>query len=615
MELRHAPFDKMQEVARVLEEAQAWKLLMAYIPVDLDVKPDNDTNFIPKYTSEHISLIETEGSKQNRYCAEILFDEWGTSGKNRPTLIHLFKLLKQAQLYRAADIISINLLDGTAAPRPLTGPPSVIPTDLHKILAERSIDNKKIESMLDNMSYPNSIPNNQTFNENLNHNINENKYTESDMIKFSVAHQNSASTISHSAHIPALSMLLNNNQIASESLTQNDTMHSNIIESKASEDGSKETQTCDIPNISILLGAASQDTFDLPNLNALQNSAKSQIFTESEYSMEDNNVSINMPILSALQNSAETRHFTTTSEFSFNTKLPHYKYETLEQVTNYFDKEIRSESKPMLPCEIGSGGFGIVYLANGLHEYPVAVKKLKSIQLSKDGLDDLVIRQFKTEVEILSKYKHENILLLLGYSCDTPNHCLVYEFIEGGNLKDNLAQSADFKSQTRMSVALGIAKGIEYLHYGHSDSLIHRDIKSANILLTKTYIPKLCDFGLIRILTDSNSTTNIVGTTAYMAPEAVRGDISVKIDVYSYGIVLLEILTGLPPDDKNRDGNDILTYVQEKCPNMGISTLLDARAGEWNSAEKLYDIANECLEYKRKRPFINEVVLKIQKIL
>lgn len=114
-----------------------------------------------------------------------------------------------------------------------------------------------------------------------------------------------------------------------------------------------------------------------------------------------------------------------------------------------------------------------------------------------------------------------------------------------------------------MAIILGTAKAVAYLHTAFDIPLIHRDIKSANILLDCTRKPKLCDFGLIKPTPNQNTITgtSVFGTSAYMAPEAFRGDISVKLDTFSFGVVILELLTGLPPLDENREGCDIVRSI------------------------------------------------------
>lgn len=103
-----------------------------------------------------------------------------------------------------------------------------------------------------------------------------------------------------------------------------------------------------------------------------------------------------------------------------------------------------------------------------------------------------------------------------------------------------------------------------------------------------------------------------MGTTAYMAPEAFRGDVSVKMDVFSFGVVLLELLTGLAPLDDTRPGTDIVTHVDDMCSDGVIEPLLDKSIGEWKNAELLFSLAKRCLEEKRKRPLISDVVEKLR---
>lgn len=136
-------------------------------------------------------------------------------------------------------------------------------------------------------------------------------------------------------------------------------------------------------------------------------------------------------------------------------------------------------------------------LGIGLLEKPVAVKKLNLNGVNVVNVDDTITKQFRNEVELLCKYKHENLLSLLGYSCDGPTYCLIYEYICGGALKDRLEYSLKWPDRfrllwtDRLYIALGTAKAVSYLHNAYSMPLIHRDIKTANILLDGFNKPKV----------------------------------------------------------------------------------------------------------------------------
>lgn len=267
-------------------------------------------------------------------------------------------------------------------------------------------------------------------------------------------------------------------------------------------------------------------------------------------------------------------------------KLP-YKY--LSNATNGF-----SDS-----CLIGSGGFGKVFKAK-LTDQIVAIKLMEKIIEEKD------FKQYLNEIDIVLKFKHDNLLPLIAISYD-EQPCVVYAFMENGSLLDCIAcknQSSLLDWKLRIKIATDVASGLVYLHTAFETPFIHRDIKSANILLDNKFIAKIGDFGLTRI-GDHTMTSVVLGTSAYMSPEAFRGDISMKIDVFSFGVVLLELLTGLPPYDEYRTGCDLLTHISEI--EYSIEELLDKRAGYWNYsiAIKVYDLANLCAATKIRRPFMH----------
>ncbi len=178
----------------------------------------------------------------------------------------------------------------------------------------------------------------------------------------------------------------------------------------------------------------------------------------------------------------------------------------------------------------------------------------------------------------------------------------------------------------RVSILFGVAKGLHYLHTAKEKPLIHRDIKSANILLSDNLTPKIGDFGLAKSLTSSNQTSaltsTIFGTSAYMAPEAFRGDISPKMDIFSFGVIILELLTGLAPYDETREeGNDIKTYLDEIVDDEddgdGISPFIDPKAKGVDYAEStsIYKLAIKCLDDKKKRPGSEQVLNYLQNLV
>ncbi|XP_061183840.1 interleukin-1 receptor-associated kinase 4-like [Saccostrea echinata] len=287
-------------------------------------------------------------------------------------------------------------------------------------------------------------------------------------------------------------------------------------------------------------------------------------------------------------------------------------FSVLQFHTNSFDERPASQGGSV----IGRGGFGTVYKARFQNNYVVAVKRLK------DPEDPVMLKQFETELKTLAAYHHENIVELVGYSIDGPEKCLVYEFMPNGSLEDRLHclnGTPPLSWQLRLDIAYGTARGIVYLN---DNGLVHRDIKSANVLLDEKFVPKVGDFATARLAPSGSSTTVastklVIGTSAYMAPEAIRFDISAKLDSFAFGVVLLEILTGLPPSDNNREDTDLYSHVLENVEDS-IIHLLDHSAGPWchQTADDLYHIALRCLkDRKRERVQVKEVLHDLQKLL
>ncbi|KAJ6656257.1 hypothetical protein lerEdw1_003985 [Lerista edwardsae] len=300
--------------------------------------------------------------------------------------------------------------------------------------------------------------------------------------------------------------------------------------------------------------------------------------------------------------------------------LPHFLFHELQSITNNFDDRTVSTGGNKL----GEGGFGVVY-KGCINGRTVAVKRLAAV--TDVSIQDLK-KQLEQEVKLMATCQHENLIELLGFSSDCDQPCLVYDYMPNGSLLDRLAcldDTAPIPWETRCSIVQGAANGICYLH---ENNHIHRDIKSANILLTGDFVPKLSDFGLTRAsvrLTHTIVTERIVGTAAYMAPEALRGEITPKSDVFSFGVVLLEIITGLTPVDENRDPQ-LLVFFLQNCliiifvclsikeeiedEEKTIEEYVDGKMSDWSipSVEQLYSVACQCLnERKNRRPDIQTV--------
>ncbi|XP_007903160.1 interleukin-1 receptor-associated kinase 4 [Callorhinchus milii] len=297
---------------------------------------------------------------------------------------------------------------------------------------------------------------------------------------------------------------------------------------------------------------------------------------------------------------------------SLKNSLQSFGFQELKQKTGNFDCRSVAEGG----SKIGEGGFGTVY-RGCINNRMVAVKKLTA--MPNVSIEELKL-QFNQEIKTMAKCHHENLVELFGFSNDGDHLCLVYPYMPNGSLLDKLAclgDTAPLSWSIRCSIALGTSKGLKYLHEnGH----IHRDVKSANILLDGMFVPKLSDFGLARAsaqLSQTMLTERIVGTTAYMAPEALRGEITPKSDVFSFGVVLLELITGLKPMEENREPQLLLEIKEEiEDEEKTIEDYADKKM-DWDSVsvQKTYLIASQCLnEKKNKRPDIKKVNESLQEI-
>ncbi|MCD7452818.1 putative serine/threonine-protein kinase pbl7 [Datura stramonium] len=208
-------------------------------------------------------------------------------------------------------------------------------------------------------------------------------------------------------------------------------------------------------------------------------------------------------------------------------------------------------------CLLGEGGFGRVYKGRLDSNQIVAIK-----QLDRNGLQGN--REFLVEVLMLSLLHHPNLVNLIGYCADGDQRLLVYEYMPLGSLDDHLHDLTPGKKvldwNTRMKIAAGAAKGLEYLHDRASPPVIYRDLKCSNILLGEGYHPKLSDFGLAKLGPVGDNThvsTRVMGTYGYCAPEyAMTGQLTLKSDVYSFGVVLLEIITGRKAIENSKTGGE-----------------------------------------------------------
>ncbi|XP_061355337.1 probable serine/threonine-protein kinase PBL23, partial [Gastrolobium bilobum] len=266
---------------------------------------------------------------------------------------------------------------------------------------------------------------------------------------------------------------------------------------------------------------------------------------------------------------------------------------------------------------IGEGGFGRVY--KGCLKSTNQVVAVK--QLDRNGFQGN--REFLVEVLILSLLHHPNLVNLVGYCAEGDQRILVYEYMVNGSLEDHLLElTPDRKPldwHTRMKIAEGAARGLEYLHEVANPPVIYRDFKASNILLDENFNPKLSDFGLAKLGPTgdkSHVSTRVMGTYGYCAPEyALTGQLTTKSDVYSFGVVFLEIITGRRVIDSSRPSEEqnLVLWAQPLLRDRLKFTLMaDALLEDNYPVKGLYQalaIAAVCLQEEADtRPLISDVV-------
>ncbi|KAL6289748.1 hypothetical protein ACE6H2_007258 [Prunus campanulata] len=298
-----------------------------------------------------------------------------------------------------------------------------------------------------------------------------------------------------------------------------------------------------------------------------------------------------------------------------------FTFQELRHATNDFSRLLK----------IGEGGFGNVYKgsikpadAKG-DPIVVAIKKLNN-----DGLQGH--KQWVAEVQFLSVVEHPNLVKLIGYCAVDGERgiqrLLVYEYMPNRSLEDHLFNKAypAIPWETRLQITLGAAEGLVYLHEGLEIQVIYRDLKCANVLLDENFKPKLSDFGLARegpMVGHTHVSTAVVGTYGYAAPDYVEtGHLTTKSDVWSFGVVLYEILTGRRSLERNRPRTEqrLLEWVKQ-FPHDGkkFGLIMDSRLENKYSisaARKIARLADSCLSKSAKdRPTMSQVVDKLKQII
>ncbi|KAM3377854.1 leucine-rich repeat receptor protein kinase HPCA1 isoform X1 [Capsicum galapagoense] len=286
-----------------------------------------------------------------------------------------------------------------------------------------------------------------------------------------------------------------------------------------------------------------------------------------------------------------------------------FSFEEIRRCTNNF-----SESN----C-IGSGGYGKVYKGTLTAGEVVAIKRAQ--HGSMQGAFE-----FKTEIELLSRIHHKNVVSLVGFCYEQGEQMLVYEYIPKGTLRESLSVKPKFQLEwtRRLRIALDAARGLAYLHELADPPIIHRDVKSNNILLDDHLTAKVADFGLSKLLRDDDKghvTTQVKGTLGYLDPEYYMSQqLTEKSDVYSFGVVLLELITARAPIER---GKHIVRLVAETMydskDNSKLYQLIDPRIGPGSKLEgvdRLFALGMRCVnESGADRPSMGEAVKEIESIL
>ncbi|CAK9166746.1 unnamed protein product [Ilex paraguariensis] len=263
---------------------------------------------------------------------------------------------------------------------------------------------------------------------------------------------------------------------------------------------------------------------------------------------------------------------------------------------------------------IGCGGFGLVYKANLPDGRKVAIKRLS-------GECGQMEREFRAEVEALSRAQHPNLVHLQGYCTYKSDRLLIYTYMENGSLDYWLHEKPEGPSlldwDTRLRIAQGAARGLAYLHQSCEPHILHRDIKSSNILLDENFKAHLADFGLARLVLpyDTHVTTDLVGTLGYIPPEYGQASVATyKGDVYSFGVVLLELLTGKRPMDicKPKGSRDLISWVIQMKRDKRETEVFDPFIYDKEHAKEMswvLEIACLCLSESPKiRPSTQHLV-------
>ncbi|WOL14612.1 hypothetical protein Cni_G23392 [Canna indica] len=300
---------------------------------------------------------------------------------------------------------------------------------------------------------------------------------------------------------------------------------------------------------------------------------------------------------------ARDRYMSGQNEYAMSIQNHRFTYTEVKKMTRNFERIL------------GRGAFGIVYHGY-LRESEVAVKMLSHTSS----------QEFVAEAQHLSRVHHRNLVFMMGYCIEGEHLALIYEYMSEGTLREHLRGSRGARPLSwdqRLRIAIEAAQGLEYLHTACKPPLIHRDVKTTNILLNERLEAKISDFGLSKAFENeehSHVSTRVVGTPGYLDPEYyVKNQLSEKSDVFSFGVVLLELITGQPPILNDSEKSHIVQWACDRLAEGKIEEIVDVTLGgtyDVNSAWKMAYVALNCaMQSSSKRPTMIEVVIQLKEML